>query len=203
MENSELIIVRHGETEWNKLDIIQGHLDSPLTAKGIEQAKLLAERLAAIAVDIIYSSDLGRTHATAEIIASRCAKPIVLDSRLREKHEGIIQGNDWPTVQANYPEIYAAIKSLDPDYVPPGGESYNQFLQRIVGVITEVSRRHEHLKILIVTHGGVISAFVRYVLGLPRTTPRRYSLKNLAINRFVWKKGHLVLDTLGDTSHLA
>jgi 2,3-bisphosphoglycerate-dependent phosphoglycerate mutase len=202
MENFELIVVRHGETEWNKLDIIQGHLDSPLTEKGIAQAKLLAERLAAPAVDVIYSSDLGRAHATAEIIASRCAKPIVLDSRLREKNEGIIQGSAWTTVQANYPEIYAAIKGLDPDYAPPGGESYSQFLQRIVGAITEVSSRHEHSKVLIVTHGGVISAFVRYVLGLPRTTPRRYSLKNLAINRFVWKKGRLVLDTLGDTSHL-
>lgn len=91
MAHTELILARHGETEWNTQKILQGHLDSPLTTKGIRQAHVLGKRIARIRLDHLYSSDLGRAYETAKIVATYCQKPIQLDPQLREKHLGIFQ----------------------------------------------------------------------------------------------------------------
>ena len=92
MQRTQIIIVRHGQTEWNIKGIRQGNLDSALTENGIAQAKALALRLAREKFSALYSSDLGRAVQTAEEIAALTGHEIVTDARLRERHLGIFQG---------------------------------------------------------------------------------------------------------------
>src|SRR5438094_10447125 len=86
MKKTQVIIVRHGQTQWNLKLIRQGHLDSPLTEKGMAQAKALAQRLAQEKFSALYSSDLGRAGQTAEMIAGVTGPEIVTDARLRESN---------------------------------------------------------------------------------------------------------------------
>ncbi|MBC8024185.1 MAG: histidine phosphatase family protein, partial [Burkholderiales bacterium] len=86
---TRFIVVRHGQTEWNVEARIQGQGDSRLTAEGEAQARSIGERLTRERFDVLVSSDLGRAAATAQAIADRCGKPILLDPRLRERHFGV------------------------------------------------------------------------------------------------------------------
>ncbi len=92
MKHTHLILVRHGQTEWNIKGIRQGHLDSKLTDGGVAQAKALGARLAREKFTALYSSDLGRAVQTAKAIADLTGHEIVTDARLRERHLGIFQG---------------------------------------------------------------------------------------------------------------
>ena len=123
MERAQLIIVRHGETEWNLKLIRQGHLDSPLTERGIAQAKALGQRLAQEKFVALYSSDLGRAVQTAEMIAAVTGHGIITDERLRERHLGIFQGLSGDEIRERFPEEHRLHRTVGPSYVIPGGES--------------------------------------------------------------------------------
>ena len=103
MSRTQLIIVRHGQTEWNLKLIRQGHLDSPLTEMGLAQARALGERLALETFTALYSSDLGRAVQTAQLIAAATGHTIVTDPRLRERHLGIFQGLNGDELREKYP----------------------------------------------------------------------------------------------------
>src|SRR5213078_2372373 len=87
-----LLLVRHGETDWNAAGRLQGHTDRPLSDYGREQARRLADELSSEGVDAIYTSDLARARETAEIVAERLHLPVVLDPDLREKNWGTWEG---------------------------------------------------------------------------------------------------------------
>jgi broad specificity phosphatase PhoE len=100
----KLIAIRHGETEWNAQGREMGQLDSALTERGIQQARLVAGRLNQAAFHALYSSDLGRGIQTAEIIASKCQKQVQLDAGLRERHMGIFQGLTLAEMRERFPK---------------------------------------------------------------------------------------------------
>ena len=89
---TELILLRHGETEWNSAGRLQGHLDSALSPEGLRQADLLAARLSSVSFHALYSSDLGRALETARRIATRTGHSILQDWRLRERGLGVFEG---------------------------------------------------------------------------------------------------------------
>ena len=89
-----LLLVRHGETDWNAEGRLQGHTDRPLNDYGRRQAAALAEELAGREIDAIYASDLARARETAEIVAARIGLPVALDVGLREKNWGSLGGPD-------------------------------------------------------------------------------------------------------------
>ena len=167
MERTQLIIVRHGQTQWNLKLIRQGHLDSPLTEKGIAQAKALGERLAREAFTALYSSDLGRAVQTAKMVAKTTGHKIVTDARLRERHLGIFQGLNGDQIKGKHPEEYRLHRTMGPSYVIPGGESVEQQVARNVDYLTEIAAKHLGETIVVVTHGGVLSGFFRYALSIP------------------------------------
>src|SRR5215813_9910507 len=115
MERTQLIIVRHGETEWNIRGIRQGNLDSALTAKGIIQAKALAQRLVRESFTTLYSSDLGRAVQTAQEISNVTGHSIITDPHLRERHLGIFQGLSGEGIKAKHPDEYKLHRTLGPD----------------------------------------------------------------------------------------
>jgi probable phosphoglycerate mutase len=202
MERTQLIVIRHGQTQWNIAGIRQGHLDSSLTERGHAQAKALGKRLAHESFSALYSSDLGRAVATAMRIATMTGHAVVTDARLRERHLGIFQGLSGEEIKKKYPEEYRLHRSMGPDYVIPGGESVRQQVQRNVECLTAIAKKHLGETIVAVTHGGVLSGFLRHTLSIPLGAPRRFDFVNAGLNVFVYDEGDWFLQTWGDISHL-
>jgi len=199
---TRLIVVRHGETVWNLEEKLQGQLDSELTPLGIAQSEALAERLSRCTIRALYSSDLGRARQTAESIAASTGQQIRFEPSLRERHLGIFQGRTWAEVQQLFPEDMARFLSNDVDYVVPEGESFSQSSARIIGCLEELARAHAGQQIGIVSHGAVLGAVVRHVLGISPKTPRRFRRLNGSWNVFTFDHGEWFLETWGDISHL-
>lgn len=203
MNRTQLIIVRHGETEWNIAKIRQGHLDSALTGKGMAQAKALGQRLARERFSALYSSDLGRAVQTAQEIANVTGHEIITDSRLRERHLGIFQGLNAEEINERYPEARRLLRTKGPDYVIPEGESMRQQVARNMIFLDEIARKHAGESVVVVTHGGVVSGFFRHTLAIPLDAPRRFEFVNAGVNVFIHEDGNWMLLTWGDISHLA
>ena len=203
MSRTQVIIVRHGQTQWNIRKIRQGHFDSELTEKGIAQARALGQRLARESFIALYSSDLGRAVQTAHMITAVTGHEIVTDNRLRERHLGIFQGLSGDEIKERHPEEYRLHRTLGPDYVIPGGESVRQQVTRNVSCLDEIALKHNGEKVVVVTHGGVVSGLFRHVLNIPLEAPRRFEFVNAGLNVFAYEDGHWMLRTWGDVSHLA
>ena len=202
IQPATLFAVRHGETEWNLIGRHQGHMDSPLTGKGIQQARALAEALVGRGIEFIYSSDLARASKTAGLIGSRLNLPINTDQRLRERHLGTLQGLTKKEFRHRYCEEWTGFASGDPHYCLPGGESAQQHYIRAVACIQELAERHKGRTILAVTHGGVLNWLFYRSIGIPISMPRRCSIFNAAINCFTINGRSWRIDTWGETSHL-
>lgn len=200
--DTRLFVVRHGETQWNVIEKQQGHLDSPLTDRGIKQAQCLAEGLLDKNIDVLYSSDLGRAMHTAEIIAKKLNLEIHKDPRLRERHLGSMQRLTKTQFANQFPQEAAQFDSGDPEYILPGGESANQRFNRSIECTEELAKREAGKRILIVAHGGVLNSFFYKALNLPLTQPCRFSLFNASISSFSITNNQWRLDTWGETTHL-
>ena len=199
---TRVIAVRHGQTEWNVQARIQGQGDSDLTAEGVAQARSLAQRLAAEKFDVLVSSDLGRAAATAQAIAERCGKPVVLDARLRERHFGAGEGMTYEEVDSAYPGAFARIRNVDPDFVIPGGESRRQFHDRVRGAFDCLAATHEGGTIVVVTHGGVLATFFRHVHGIPLEVAHPIAITNASYNVLRHDGASWSVETWSDKAHL-
>ncbi|WP_338867382.1 histidine phosphatase family protein [Myxococcus stipitatus] len=199
---TELILLRHGETEWNALGLLQGHLDSPLSTEGLRQADALAARLSTLSFSALYSSDLGRALETARRIATRTGHEVHPDARLRERGLGLLEGLTREEARQRHPEIFGEYATNAPDYVVPGGESSAQRLSHAVQCLGDVGKRHPGERVVVVTHGGVLSSFFRHSLGIPPNTPRAFSVRNACWNQFDYHQGAFTLVTWGDLTHL-
>lgn len=197
-----IILVRHGETPWNRERRMQGHIDTALSEAGRAQAAALARRLAAHAFDAIYSSDLRRAWDTARAIGERTGHEIVPDPRLRERAFGIFEGLTYEDIEAMYPEEFVRFESRDPDYVIPGGESARQFRARCLTCLGEIGARHAGGKAVVITHGLVLDAVYRLARSLAHDVPRGVPLLNASLNVFAYRGGGWRLESWGDIAHL-
>jgi probable phosphoglycerate mutase len=203
MISTRVVVVRHGETEWNRLGKQQGHLDSPLTELGRRQAEVMAAGLKTHQIDCFYASDLGRAVQTADIISREIGLPYTTDSRLRERHLGVMQGLTMEEFARKYPEEAVLYHDTDPDYRIPEGESIRDRYRRHVAGLEDLAARHPGKTVLVVAHGGVLISFLHKALDLPLSVRRRAAILNAAINVFIitdnsqWR-----LETWGETAHL-
>ena len=202
MQPTQLIIIRHGETEWNLEGRIQGHLDSPLTETGRAQAEAIAERLQTVEVNALYSSDLGRAYTTAQFVSHKTGQVILTDKRLRELYLGKFEGLTEEDVEKRFPEAYVYLKKADPGYIYPGGESKEQFSLRVISCLEELMVKHEGEQIVVITHGGALSRLIRYTLGMPVVGSNEYKTCNAALNVFSYENKRWQLEIWGDLSHL-
>ena len=201
-----LLIIRHGETVWNAERRFQGHGDSPLTETGRSQVAALGRRMEAFNFDALISSDLGRTRETSSIIAGFTDHAVQLDSRLRERNYGVLEGLTEPEIRAKHCEVYDQFNTDNPDYILPGGESHRQHYQRNVAFFEELLTGKMGTKVAVVAHGGVLDSIFRYVAGLPLNQPRCYITTNASLT--IVRHGNFygttrwVLETWCDTGHL-
>jgi len=203
MSLTKFFVIRHGETIWNTQGIKQGHLDSPLNSVGVRQAQAIAVRLAEEPFAHLYSSDLGRAYGTAQLIAAQTGHEIITDARLRERNFGIFQGSTDAEVKAEYPLEHRSHLDDKERYVIPEGESLQQFFARAVACLEDLSVRHNGQDIAVVTHGGVIDAWFRFVLDIPLHAPRKAKLWNVGLNCIAREDdGEWRLHTWGDRSHV-
>jgi 2,3-bisphosphoglycerate-dependent phosphoglycerate mutase/probable phosphoglycerate mutase len=165
-----LILLRHGQTDYNVAGRMQGHLDSVLTAEGHQQAAAVAPTLAALGPDRVISSDLRRAVDTAEVIGAACGLPVKFDARLRETHLGLWQGHTVAEIDQDHPGAIAAWRS-DPTWAPPDGESRVAVVARSRPVVDELDAEFADevasTTVLLVAHGGLIAGLVTGLLELP------------------------------------
>ena len=203
MDATRLIVVRHGETAWNVDTRIQGHLDIPLNATGLWQARQLGDALAGEAISAIYTSDLLRARKTAQAVADATGAALVEEPGLRERAFGSFQGRTFAEVETEHPEQARRWRQRDPDYAPDGGESLRVLRERVVDTTHRLAARHPGELVLLVTHGGVLDVLYRAATRQDIQAPRTWQLGNAAINRLLWTHGHgLSLVGWADTQHL-
>jgi len=160
-----ILLARHGETDWNIQGRWQGHADRPLNDAGREQARELAETLAAgRTIDVVYSSDLIRAHETARIVAERLGLPVTVDVGLREVDVGDWSGRAHDEVESLDPEGFRRWQGGGKGW--NGGESYEEMGSRVVGTVLRLANAHPGKTILIVSHGGSIRACRAVAAGL-------------------------------------
>jgi broad specificity phosphatase PhoE len=166
---TRLILVRHGETDWNVEGRWQGQSDVPLNARGQQQAEQVARVLAGYGLSAIYSSDLARASLTAEAIAQATGLPVHRESRLREIDQGEWQGMLIGDIQARYADTFRRRLS-DPWMVaPPGGETALQVRQRVLSAVDEILHRHTGETVAVVSHGFSLAVIIAHYRGIPIT----------------------------------
>jgi probable phosphoglycerate mutase len=204
---TQVLFIRHGETDWNRIKRIQGHIDIPLATSGVDQAQRLAERFAREAgegarLDAIYSSDLMRAQQTAQPFADVLGLPLKLKQGLRERNYGAFQGHDSDEIALRFPDEYAQWQTRDPGFSPPEGESQRVFYHRVLHAIEPVVAAHPNDRIAIVAHGGVLDCVYRFANGLPLDAPRNYALLNTSVNVVEFEDGRAKVVSWADIAQL-
>ena len=201
MNDTVLILIRHGETLWNTQLRMQGSLDSDLTPEGESQIKALGEWMKEVPFNYLYCSDTARAHKTAEAISKFTGHNLNLDKRLREKNLGVFEGLTSEEARERYPETFQQFKTAGASYVIDQGESTQQLLERSLDAIEEIRDRHPQKVAVVVTHGGVVRVLMKHVLGIPLDAPTQFLISNTGIFRLVWREKWIVSE-MGALPHL-
>ncbi len=156
---AEGYLVRHGETDWNKLKRIQGQIDVPLSAEGIKQAEELGRQVRGSGISVIYSSPLLRAIETSRIVGDNLKIPIISHDGLKERSYGEFEGQLFDEVNAELKKNNTTLKLSS----PKDGESYSNFRERVLAAFTEIVQKHKDGKILLVCHGGVLEVLSKHL----------------------------------------
>lgn len=184
---TELLVIRHGETDWNRQHRFQGQIDVPLNEMGQEQARRMAEALADEPIDVLIASDLQRARRTAQALGQRARLEVLSMPLWREQSFGVLEGLDVPTIQSRHPDLWARWIRHEADYaLPDGGESNAMFFARAGQALEATLAEHAGRRIAVVTHGGVLDMLWRRVHALPLSGPRTCDIPNTGINRLRW-----------------
>ena len=199
---ARLVLVRHGQSTWNREHRIQGQLDPPLSDQGQRQAELLGRRLAGRRWAGFYASDLKRAFETATIIGRSIGVAPEAMQSLREVYLGEWEGLRTEELAARFPDAWAAWTD-EPDWdLVPGGESAALFEARVSSAIEEVLGRHPHGDVLLVTHGGVIQVALHRVLGRGSRGLFPFKVQNASLSLIEKRDGKLVIAGVNDIAHL-
>ena len=197
--------VRHGETAWNAVTRIQGHIDIDLNTRGLQQAQQVGAALADVGITHVYTSDLARARNTAAAIAQHAGiapESVVLVPGLRERGFGVFEGKTHAEIEAEWPEDAQRWRQRLPDWAPQGGETPLQLRERISQAVNHIAVRHPGEHIALVAHGGVLDMLYRLATGQDVNAIRTWDLGNCTINRLLWTPQGLSLVGWADTSHL-
>ncbi len=198
---TEIILARHGETEWNVKEVFRGRIDIKLNETGIKQAELLAEYLSNTKIDAIYSSPLKRAVKTAETIAGYHKLDVEIAPGLIDFDYGKWQGLPHQEVKDKYKELYAEWIN-NPDGVEiPAGESLNDVRKRAMSVVDDVIAKYEGTVVL-VAHRVVNKVLICALLGLDNSHFWNIRQDTCGITTFSYENERFILTKHNDTSYL-
>ena len=198
---TEIILARHGETDWNVGEVFRGRIDVELNETGIKQAELLAEYLSGVQVDAIYSSPLRRALKTAEEIAGHNKLEVNIAPGLIDFDFGEWQGLSHQEVKDKYKELYTKWVNHPEQVKMPAGESMDDVRERAVTVVDDVIRRHAGTVVL-VSHRVVNKVLICALLGLDNSHFWNIRQDTCGITIFAYEKGRFILTKHNDTSYL-
>lgn len=196
----KLLLIRHGETTWNRDGRYQGQSDPPLSERGKLQAHALAERLATTGQTRIIASPLMRAQATAHIIAARLALPVATDPRLMELAYGQWEGLQQAEVKQKWPELLRLWKRAPDQVTFPGGESLSTMQHRVQSFLGHAAAQSGTL--LAITHVGVARLAVLAAQRKPLSAFREIHIENASLTTLIWKSGQCMIEGISDVLHL-
>ncbi|KAF1047214.1 MAG: Phosphoserine phosphatase 1 [Herbaspirillum frisingense] len=203
---TEILLIRHGETDWNVDKRLQGHIDIPLNEAGRRQVLALGAALAGEGIDAIFASDLQRAQATAQAVADAIGLDVGIDAGLRERCYGAFEGLRHIEIEQKYPEAYRVWKAREPDARYPGGEreaeTMREFYRRSVEAVQRVLAGGQYRKVAIVTHGGVLECVHHWASGTEFAQPRTFDIYNASVNRLHWDGERARIRSWGEVGHL-
>jgi broad specificity phosphatase PhoE len=200
---TRIILVRHGQTEWNRVERFRGHADVPLNETGLAQAEATGKRIAAEWKPmVVYSSPLTRAVRTAEAIAGHFDLPVQVHPELIDIDYGRWQGLTPDEVREQWPELLDDWYNKPASVQIPGGETLEQLRSRAHAVIDELAASHRDQTIVVVGHTVINRIILLSVLGLSNDRFWRLCQDTCAVNCFEAEGGDFTLVSLNDTCHL-
>jgi broad specificity phosphatase PhoE len=205
----EIALIRHGQSTANATGVWQGQLDFPLSHKGRAQARLAGQALASTPPDAIYASPLSRAYETAQLIAGEVGfeNEIVTLPGLQERRGGLLEGTTADEREERYPDLMRKLLSLEESerWSLVGAETDEEVLVRFTEAVESITGRHPRGgRIVIISHGGAMRAFLREFFG-SEVLPDSQRAENASITRFLWgisgEEHHLL--EVGSTGHLS
>ncbi len=197
-----MLLIRHGQSTWNREHRIQGQLDPPLSEEGRSQAERLGHRLAGRRFAGFYSSDLKRAFETAQAIGAATGLQAEPTPGLREIYLGEWEGLRTEELAQRFPEAWARwTEDPDWDHVA-GGEGSALFETRVASTLDGILERHPHGDVLVVTHGGLIQVELHRIFGRPSRGLFPFKIQNASITVIEKRDGRLIIGGVNDTSHL-
>jgi 2,3-bisphosphoglycerate-dependent phosphoglycerate mutase len=204
---TDVLLVRHGQSKGNAERRFGGHTETPLSARGRNQAAATAHTLKSESITVIYSSDLARAMETAKPLAYMTGLTVNGTSAFRERDVGVMEGLTFEDAAQQHPEQYAALLRRDFEYVLMGGESYRQLLDRARQKLDDIIAEHRGGRIAVFSHTGTICILALHLMGAldaPELKPVWISSANCGISKFELRDdGFVRVLALNDTSHLA
>ena len=196
-----LYLIRHAETGFNRHGRVQGHTESTLSRLGLEQAKRIAKRLDYVDFVAAYASPAKRTMQTARL-ALDASLAIQGREGLREINLGKWEGERATTLRRRYPRQVKLWFHRPSAVRIPGAETVAQFRRRVVREMNGIRAAHTSGEIAIVTHGGVICAYLTAALGMKLDDLWSFKIRNGSVTRVLFPQGRARIDLLGDIHHL-
>lgn len=199
---TRVVLVRHGQTDWNRDQIFRGRVDVPLNETGRAEARKIGEALRGIPLDAVYSSPLSRAVETARAILVHHSLELRTDPGLMDIDYGRWQGVALNEVKRMYPDLYRAWSETPESVQMPGGESLEDVRRRTMEALKRICRTHPGGTVLIVAHRVVNKVLLCAVMGLDNRHFWAIKQDNCALNVFDYGNGSYVLHLLNDTCHL-
>lgn len=201
MTQLTILLMRHGQTDWNQAGRWQGHADIPLNETGQAQAEALCQRLKSWPIETIYTSDLQRCVQTAVPLADSLGLEPVRTRLWRERDVGDFSGMTGAQAREQYPDIWA--KAARGMIDPPNGEPFTEVLSRAWQAFEAVTAAHSAGMVAVVTHGGLLHALLGQVMGIDPALYGRFSMRgNTGLSIVEVNDRGPVVTRLNDTSHL-
>lgn len=198
----KLLLIRHGQTDWNLLGKYQGQTDIALSGEGIRQVDLLAQNFPVDTLDIIYTSDLQRAVMTAERLAEKFSAPLYADKALRELNFGAWEGLTYQEIAERWPQEVKNLFGAPEKLQIPEGETFLMLQRRAMNKIHEIRAENEGKNVAVVAHGAISKAILTALLHIPLHYVWTLRQDNTAVNILRFDDEFVSVELLNGISHL-
>lgn len=197
-----LILVRHGQTEWNAGGRYQGQSNVALSDTGRKQARFLAERFPVRQLDAIYTSDLDRAKETAECVGKRLSLTVCQEKAFRELSFGDWEGLTYQEISSRWPEEAEKLFTAPDELVIPHGETFRDLQKRALDKIYSLYEKHIDQTVAVFAHGAINKTILAGLMHIPLHYLWSLRQDNTAVNILRLDDGYVMVELINSTSHL-